>query len=183
VPQDYAQAVKWYHKAAEEDHVPARNHLDRVINFFRDSANEKDKFGQYNLGLVYQNGIGVDQSDTEAFQWYQKAADQGYTPAQYRLGTMYVKGLGTRQNNKKAAKWLRTAADKGFTEAQYDLGLMYERGQGVAQDSIWAYTWLSLAATERVSNQNDLDRLKLSMSEKQISDAENRVSNWQVENK
>ena len=130
---------------------------------------------------MYQYGIGVDQSDTEAFQWYQKAADQGYTPAQYSLGTLYAKGLGTRQNNKKAAKWFRAAADKGFTEAQNDLGLMYEKGKGVAQDSIWAYTWLSLATAERVSSQNDLDRLKLSMNEKQISEAENRVANWQVE--
>ncbi len=92
------------------------------------------------------------------------------------------KGLGTRQNNKKAAKWFRNAADKGFTEAQYDLGLMYEKGQGVAQDSIWAYTWLSLAAAELVSSQNDLDRLKLSMNEKQISEAETRITDWRLTN-
>lgn len=32
---------------------------------------------------------GVDQSDTEAAAWYQKAADQGYAQAQYNLGVFY----------------------------------------------------------------------------------------------
>lgn len=59
---------------------------------------------------------------------------------------------------------------------------MYEKGQGVAQDSIWVYTWLSLAAAEGVNSQNELDRLKISMSENQIIEAEHRVANWQAGN-
>ena len=39
VPQDYAEAMKWYRLAAEQGHTDA----------------------QYNLGLMYDNGRGVPQ--------------------------------------------------------------------------------------------------------------------------
>ena len=32
---------------------------------------------QYNLGVFYANGEGVEQDFKEAVKWYQKAADQG----------------------------------------------------------------------------------------------------------
>ena len=38
---------------------------------------------QYNLGLMYTNGDGVPQDDTEAARWYRSAADQGHASAQY----------------------------------------------------------------------------------------------------
>ena len=37
---------------------------------------------QFNLGMMYDSGQGVRQDYAEAFRWYRKAADQGYTEAQ-----------------------------------------------------------------------------------------------------
>ena len=34
---------------------------------------------------MFEEGRGVAQSDEEAFQWYRKAADQGFARAQCRL--------------------------------------------------------------------------------------------------
>ena len=56
VPQDDAEAVKWYHKAAEQGDADAQN----------------------NLGVMYRNGKGVPQDDAEAVKWYRKAAEQGH---------------------------------------------------------------------------------------------------------
>ena len=41
---------------------------------------------QYNLGLAYETGEGVEKGMVEAVRWYHKAADQGNAWAQNRLG-------------------------------------------------------------------------------------------------
>ncbi|WP_304666925.1 tetratricopeptide repeat protein, partial [Neisseria bergeri] len=64
VRQDYAQAVQWYRKAAEQGYAGA----------------------QVNLGLMYEQGQGVRQDYAQAVQWYRKAAEQGYAGAQVNLG-------------------------------------------------------------------------------------------------
>jgi TPR repeat protein len=56
---DFAEAVKWYHKAAEQG-------LD---------------FVQFKLGVMYANGQGVPQDYAAAVRWYRLAADQGYAAA------------------------------------------------------------------------------------------------------
>jgi hypothetical protein len=51
VPQDDAEAVKWYRKAAEG---------------YRKEAEQGNMYYQYALGEMYQKGDGVPQDDTEA---------------------------------------------------------------------------------------------------------------------
>jgi len=63
VPQDYAQAMKWYRLAADQGVAEA----------------------QYNLGLMYYNGRGVPQDDAQAMKWYRLAAEQGDAEAEYNL--------------------------------------------------------------------------------------------------
>ena len=60
---NYAEAVKWYRKAAEQGHAEA----------------------QYALGYSYQYGHGVAQDDEEAATWYRKAAEQGHEAARQEL--------------------------------------------------------------------------------------------------
>ena len=54
VPQDYAEAVKWYRKAAEQGHARAQN----------------------NLGAMYYKGRGVPQDYAEAHMWFNLAASR-----------------------------------------------------------------------------------------------------------
>ena len=56
VPEDDAEAVRWYRLAADQGHADA----------------------QYNLGWMYANGEGVVEDDAEAVRWYRLAADQMY---------------------------------------------------------------------------------------------------------
>ena len=69
---------------------------------------------QYNLGLMYQEGLGVKQNDKTALKWIRLAAD-GLDLAQYKLGLMYADGRGVKQNHKTSVKWFRKAR----------LGIMY----------------------------------------------------------
>ena len=54
VPQNDAEAVRWYRLAADQGHADA----------------------QYNLGVRYANGRGVPQDDVQAHMWYNLAASR-----------------------------------------------------------------------------------------------------------
>ncbi|MBS4164006.1 Uncharacterized protein PRO82_001316 [Candidatus Protochlamydia amoebophila] len=88
---------------------------------------------QHKLGLMYERGQGVPQSDQEAIKYYQLAADQGNADAQFSLGFMYKKGRGVPQSDQEAIKYYQLAADQGNANARYNLGRMYKKGRGVPQ--------------------------------------------------
>jgi TPR repeat protein len=44
-------------------------------------ANQGDAEAQFNLGVMFKNGIGVPQNDTEAMGWLRKSADQNHEHA------------------------------------------------------------------------------------------------------
>lgn len=81
-----------------------------------------DVEAQYNLGVLYDEGAGVEQDLVAAADWYRKAAEQGFIDAQSNLGTMYYFGQGVARDYQAAAKWFRLAADQGDAEAAEYLG-------------------------------------------------------------
>jgi hypothetical protein len=53
---------------------------------------------QYNLGLMYKNGVGVPRDYREAARWYHAAAERGEPRAQKNLYNFYVSGRGVPQD-------------------------------------------------------------------------------------
>jgi TPR repeat protein len=76
-----------------------------------------DAEAQFNLGVLYDEGAGVERNLTTAADWYRKAAEQGFIDAQTNLGIMYYHGLGVDHDLEAAAHWFRLAADQGDVEA------------------------------------------------------------------
>lgn len=103
---------------------------------------------QYNLGVIYDNGLGVEQDYEEAVRWYRLAAEQGYASAQYNLGVFFDSGLGVVQDYEEAVRWYRLAAEQGDAGAQYGLGVMHANGLGVEQDYVEAVRLYRLAAEQ-----------------------------------
>ncbi|EGV36359.1 hypothetical protein l13_09200 [Neisseria weaveri ATCC 51223] len=60
--------------------------------------------------MCYENGIGVAQSDKEAFDWFKKAAAQGLAEAQLLLGMYYAEGKVVDPSDEEAVNWYRQAA-------------------------------------------------------------------------
>ena len=80
-------------------------------------AYQGDRDAQYNLGIIYDNGHGVPEDDTEATRWYRLAADQGHVNGQFNLGVMYGYGFGVPEDNVYAYMWTNLAAAKGHEGA------------------------------------------------------------------
>lgn len=57
----------------------------KAIRWYRKSANQGDKYAQYNLGLSYKWGDGVKKSRKLALKWLKLSAKQGYRKAQTRI--------------------------------------------------------------------------------------------------
>ena len=73
---------------------------------------------QYQLGKMYEQGQGIASRDySQAFGWYQKAAEQGNAKAQYALGVLYQTGRGIEKNNDNANLWFQRADEKGSLPA------------------------------------------------------------------
>jgi hypothetical protein len=61
-----------------EDAVAAagRDDYATALRLFRPLADQGNALAQYALGVMYDNGQGVQQNYAEAAKWYRKAADQ-----------------------------------------------------------------------------------------------------------
>ncbi|WP_295543442.1 trypsin-like peptidase domain-containing protein [uncultured Thiohalocapsa sp.] len=125
-----------------------RGDHETAAQMFRIEAEAGSAYGQYNLGVMYDNGFGVPQSDAEAVRWYRMAAEQGDATAQLKLGVMYDGGFGVPQDYAEAARWYRMAAEQGDAKAQFNLGVMYADGEGVPRNDAEAVRWFRMAAEQ-----------------------------------
>ena len=69
--------------------------------------------GCYNLGVMYNNGLGVKQNYFKAVKLYNKACDGGNAVGCYNLGVMYNNGQGVKQDYFKAKELFGKACDGG----------------------------------------------------------------------
>ncbi len=100
---------------------------------FRASAEQGKAEAQYQLGLMYDGGVGVEENDAEALKWYRLAAEQGYAKAQYNLGMMYYFGKGAPQDRVTGYQWVILAADRGEKAAK---DAMVELAKKISGDQI-----------------------------------------------
>ena len=162
VPEDNAEAVKWYRLAAEQGLAEAQNNLGhmyakgegvprdarKAVQQYRLAAEQGLADAQNNLGFMYAIGEGVTRDGTEAVKWYRQAAEQALAAAGHNLGKVYDNGLGVPEDNAEAAKWYRLAAEQGDPRSQFNLGHMYANGEGVEEDDQEAVRWYQLAAAQ-----------------------------------
>ncbi len=125
-----------------------------AVKEFRAAAEEGHADSQFNLGLMYEQGIGVSKDEKEAVDWYLKAALQGNAYAQFNLAVLYENGRGTDVNFAQAHQWYRKAAVQGDGLAVGNLGMLYLRGQGVEKDKVAGLALLLLSIQMDNSSEN-----------------------------
>ena len=92
---------------------------------------------QYEVGLMYANGIGTAQNIAQAVDWIKQAAKQGLASAQFLLATRYEAGVGVEPSAHQALVWFAKAADQGHLKAVFRMGKLLS--QPHAQDAREAF--------------------------------------------
>jgi TPR repeat protein len=103
VPQDYIEAVKWYRKAAEQNHAAAQIGLANCLIC--------------NLDYPAMDPAVAEAVLREATEWYCKAAEQGNAGGQFNLGFCYAVGQGVPKNFVDAYKFYKLAAEQNLEHA------------------------------------------------------------------
>ena len=88
MPQDYAQALSWYRKAAEQGHPGA----------------------QTNLGVLYYKGSGVKKDYVEADKWFSIASAADYEDAKKNRELMekLMTPVQVAEAQRQAEEWIKT---------------------------------------------------------------------------
>jgi TPR repeat protein len=81
----------------------------RAYREWKAAADAGQAEAQFDLGLLYAQGLGVRRDFTAAASWYRKSAEQGNAEAQYALGQMYSRGWGIPRDEADAIRWLQMA--------------------------------------------------------------------------
>jgi len=101
---------------------------------------------QYNLGMLYNNGIGTAPNPTLAFQWFDRAARGGDALASYKVGCYYAGQFRdvVSPDKEKALAYKLVAANAGYMFAQHDVAIAYSQ-RGADNE---ASKWWELAAAQ-----------------------------------
>ena len=97
------------------------------MEWYRKVAKRGYADAEFNLGVMYEKGWGVEKNESTAVEWYRKAAEQGHPSAQLHLGVMYEKGCGVDKNESIAVEWYRKVARKRYADAAADAQCYLDR--------------------------------------------------------
>lgn len=124
VSRDYAEAMKWWHQAAEKGHARAQN----------------------GLGVLYRDGDLGEPDKKRAAHWFRRSAENGYVYAMYSLGLLYRDGDGVMRDDIEAHKWFNLASALNFDpKAQFQRDLIARRmsPEAIAEAERRAQEWLN----------------------------------------
>ncbi|MBR5084722.1 MAG: sel1 repeat family protein, partial [Prevotella sp.] len=106
--QSWSQTIDSLANYSEEAKDTFR--LADLVNSYREKALAGDAQSQYNLGLCYQYGEGVEKDQAQAIEWFLKAAAQNHAASQCSLGLCYQYEYGIKKDMRQALKWYDKAA-------------------------------------------------------------------------
>lgn len=146
-PSD-ANAEQWPRgKQGEAGKAYADGNFARARSIWEELAANGDGQAMNNLGVLYDQGKGVEPDTGRAMYWFSQAANAGNLGGMNNYGRFLEQGKGIAPNPEEAARWFDMAARQGQAEAQFNLGYLYEHGRGVPRDDTAAAAWYSRAAT------------------------------------
>lgn len=125
-----------------------RKDYTAAMALYRKLADRSDPNAQFEIGSMYQDGLGVPQDYAQARAWYEKSAQQGDDRALWNIGWMYELGKSVDRNFAEALHWYEKAADRGRAKFQYQVGKIYLSGRQTAKDCKAGMAWLLKAANQ-----------------------------------
>ncbi len=154
VEADPEAAVDWYEKAVAQGHLKAMNNLAHLYQWGAgpvapDHEKARALYQQAldagygpagnGMGLIYENGQGVEKDLAKAAEYYAIGAEAGERNAAYNLANFYRTGQGVEEDMGRALELYTRSALAGHPPAWNALGLMYRYGMATEPNPEAAY--------------------------------------------
>lgn len=157
-----------YHQARRAYEV---GRFTEALTILERLAKEGDSRAQYEVALMYLQGIGTKSDPLKGGTWMLTAANNGNSTAMVEIGGRHENGVNAERNLAVAFTWYRRAAIAGDPIGRYKLAMMYEAGEAIPKDLVRAYAWYQLSGnTAAILAVNRLSRL-MSAEDRQSAEA------------
>jgi len=135
----------WYEKGLEAEQ---RGDYSKALEYYQKGAGKDDCFCMSMIARYYQKSLGgLPHDETEALQWYQKAANAGLPSSYVDIGKIYLYGKGVPEDPNRAIHNFNLAI-RGTPEGLHELGKMYYDGIGVQKDYKKAFEYFQDAVNK-----------------------------------
>lgn len=191
VPKDGNRAAALFEAAAKAGYMPAKYNMallyidglyvkpdiTRAAALMKEAAASGLPEAEYDYGSMLMQGAGVVPDTDEGARQIGLAAKAGLVSAELDYATLLYMGQGITKNLKEAALWYKKAAEAGNAVAQNRYAKLLAAGEGVDLDLQSAAMWRALARRQGL-NDPVLDKLLVSISPKDLAEADERARFW-----
>ena len=91
---------------------------------------------QYNTGVNYYIGRGIDKDLEKAVYWYQMASEEGHSKAPFNIGIIYANGEVTDKDLTLALEYFLLSAERGNKEAKNFIKLLKRHDGSSLEESL-----------------------------------------------
>lgn len=135
---------------------------DNLVHALQDAADAGQPIAMWQLGLMYESGVGVEKDASRAFHYFSQIAnDHADAPPRsldadivaqsfVKMGDYYLHGVpdaGIYADTDRAhALMMHAASYFGDADAQYRVGIMFLDPEALGNNPLQSARWLSLAA-------------------------------------
>lgn len=174
-PENWAEAEKWYQKAALMGDIRSRYNL--AVTYVNEPALGKQNKGIGELeklagegfadaltflAVCHIRGDGYEEDSSQGVSMLMDAFELGSGKAALDLSECFLRGIHVSENEEEAISWLQKSCDLGHDEAYLYMGRRYRDGGGVAKSQKMAIELLRKASEEgHVEGQRSLGLLLL----------------------
>lgn len=125
------------------DPESARYNPVKAVKLLTQASEKGEPEAMFELGGLYERGIGTDQNVVKAVALYEKAAGLNFADAINDLGFLnYQGGLGVPRNQNKALSLFQRAADLGHPEALFNFAALIDDGEVAGKTPVEAAKYL-----------------------------------------
>ena len=124
-------------------------------------ASNGDSVAQYNMGLLYRDGLGVEKNPKVALSWFYLAAQQRHMLSNFAIAKLMEKYTDLADIKKGRLHFLKEAAFLGHAIAPLEIGHFYYLRQETDYDLVRAMVWWILSSDR---NAPGVDKMIASVS-------------------
>ena len=106
----------------------------RAKSYYEQAVALNDAEAMNNLGMIYDEGLGIPTNYAKAKELFDRAISLGYLFATINLGNLYLRGTGVPKDYTRAKQLYEQASEAGYAEGLSNLAVMYEHGLGIPVD-------------------------------------------------